>query len=188
VINAGHNGDSVVALLARVDEVLSCEPDAVAVHPGGFDAFRRCPLVDFKASLLQLVDRLQEAKARVGLISLHVNGDDLASDFNRRATLFNDVIAGVAAACSADYLPLRERMIAELEAEPGARAWSGQAWMAPAAAAQRYLLGRSFDEISRRHGFRFNVDGIHLNSRGAALLAGVITEFLEAARAGGTRR
>jgi len=179
VINAGHNGDSAADLLARVDEVVGCEPDAVAIHPGGFDAFRRRPVAGFKASLQELIERLQQTRARVGLISLHANGDDLSTEFSRRVTLYNDAIREVAATCRADYLPLRERMAAELEAEPRGARWNGQIWMAPAAAVQRYLLGRSFDEISRRNGFRFNVDGVHLNSQGAVLLADVITEFLE---------
>ncbi len=44
---------------------------------------------------------------------------------------------------------------------------------------ERHLLRRSVDEQSRRRGFRFNPDGLHLNSRGAGLLSDVIVEYLE---------
>ncbi len=40
-------------------------------------------------------------------------------------------------------------------------------------------FGRSFDEISRRSRFCFNVDGVHLDSQGEALLADPTNEFLE---------
>ena len=44
---------------------------------------------------------------------------------------------------------------------------------------ERHLLRRSVDEQSRRRGFRFNPDGLHLNTHGAELLSDLIVEYLE---------
>jgi hypothetical protein len=38
---------------------------------------------------------------------------------------------------------------------------------------------RSFDDISRMNGWAFHIDGIHLDSRGGAILVDVVQQFLD---------
>ncbi|WP_231999060.1 hypothetical protein [Mycobacterium sp. 1081908.1] len=40
------------------------------------------------------------------------------------------------------------------------------------------VLRQSFDEISRRNGWQFHIDGIHLNTNGGRILTEVVQEFL----------
>jgi hypothetical protein len=41
------------------------------------------------------------------------------------------------------------------------------------------ILRRSFDEISQRNGGEFDIDGIHLNTRGGRVLVDVVQQFLD---------
>lgn len=43
---------------------------------------------------------------------------------------------------------------------------------------RRYLLRQTFDRISEQNGFLLVTDGMHMNSRGAALIANEIESFL----------
>jgi len=45
---------------------------------------------------------------------------------------------------------------------------------------EQFILGRSLDEISRRNGWAFHIDGVHLNSRGGNMLVDLVQEFLDA--------
>jgi hypothetical protein len=42
-----------------------------------------------------------------------------------------------------------------------------------------YVLRRSSDEISRANGWKFHVDGVHLNRRGGTILANLVQVFLD---------
>ena len=42
-----------------------------------------------------------------------------------------------------------------------------------------YMLRLSSDDIAARNGWRFHVDGIHLNRRSALILADVVQRFLD---------
>ncbi len=41
------------------------------------------------------------------------------------------------------------------------------------------MLHWGVDEIARVNGWRFNTDGIHLNSRGGMILANLVQEFID---------
>lgn len=180
IVNAGHNGDTCAQLLARIEPVLACEADAVVVETGGNDALRDQTVEGFKRDLTALVDRLQASGTRVGLCSFQVTGDDLTTAVNRRIDDYGQVMRTIAAERKLGYLPLRERMTAELAAHPGGTAWNKNMVVVLSSIIERHLLGRSVDEQSRRRGFTFNPDGLHLNTRGAALLSDVIVEYLQA--------
>ena len=179
IVNAGHNGDTCAQLLARVEPVLACQPDAIVVETGGNDALQDRSPEDFGRDLTALVDRLQASGAQLGLCSFQVAGDDLTTAVNRRLDEDAQVLRTLAAERKLSYLPLRERMTAELEAHPGGSAWDENLVMVTSSILERHLLRRSVDEQSRRRGFRFNPDGLHLNTGGAGLLSDLIVEYLE---------
>jgi hypothetical protein len=62
---------------------------------------------------------------------------------------------------------------------PGIRFRDGRV-LSATAAMQHFVLRRSFDSISRRRGLRLTTDLIHQNTRGATMIADLITEFLKA--------
>nr|MBL0715109.1 hypothetical protein [Desulfobacterales bacterium] len=43
---------------------------------------------------------------------------------------------------------------------------------------RRFVLGQSFESISRRYGFKLLTDGIHLNPTGAEIIADAIQAFI----------
>jgi acyl-CoA thioesterase I len=178
IVNAGHNGDTCAQLLVRVEPVLACKPDAIVVEAGGNDALQDRSAQDFAHDLTALVDRLQTSGARLGLCSFQVAGDDLTTAFNRRMGEYTQVLHTLATERKLGYLSLRERMAAELEAHPGGSPWNKNLVMVVSSTFERHLLRRSVDEQSRRRGFRFNPDGLHLNTRGSGLLTDVIVEYL----------
>lgn len=179
IVNAGHNGDTCARLLARIEPVLACKPDAVVVETGGNDAIDDKSAEDFVRDLTALVDRLQLSEAHLALCSFQVAGDDLTTPLNRRLGEYTQVLRTLAAERKLGYLPLRERMMAELEDHPGGSAWNRNLGMVMASMLERHILRRSVDEQSRRRGFRFNPDGLHLNTRGSMLLSDVIVEYLQ---------
>lgn len=179
IVNAGHNGDTCAQLLARVEPVLACKPDAIVVETGGNDALHGRGIEDFARDLLALVDRLQTSGACLGLCSFQVAGDDLKTPLNRRLGEYTRVLHMLAASRKLGYLPLRERMAAELEAHPAGRGWNKDLMMVMSSTLERHLLHRSLDEQARRRGFRFNPDGLHLNTRGSLLLSDVLVEYLQ---------
>lgn len=41
------------------------------------------------------------------------------------------------------------------------------------------MLRKTSDEIGAANGWKFHVDGVHLNKRGGMILAGLVQEFLD---------
>jgi lysophospholipase L1-like esterase len=142
------------------------------------------PTLDwFRENLDRIVQRLaEETTARVALLSPPVLGEELGSDPVRRSTQYSDVVKEIAQARDVAYLDLNERQISHLRAgghHPGIPFTDGRA-LSSRAAMQHFMLRRSFDDISRRRGLSLTTDMIHQNTRGAAIIADVIEEFLNA--------
>ena len=179
IVNAGHNGDTCAQLLARLDRVLACQPSAIIVETGGNDALDDESAENFSRDLSALVDRIQTSKASLGLCSFQVAGDVLSTVVNRRLDEYAEIMRRLATERKLGYLPLRERMTEELGVHPGGSAWEKNLVLVMSSMLERHLLRRSVDEQSRRRGFRFNPDGLHLNTHGAELLSDLIVEYLE---------
>ena len=81
------------------------------------------------------------------------------------------------------YLPLYESFQRQLK---GAHASKGFTRFSFPSFHRDYLIrekicGRSFDEISRINGWEFHIDGVHLNTKGGALLVDAVQQFLDRA-------
>jgi lysophospholipase L1-like esterase len=195
--NAGRNGDLAWNLLQRLDPIVALHPDVVVLQIGSNDVnasltpeaaarYRRLKGLpttpsreSYRESLTAVVKRLnQETKARVAILSLPLIGEDLDSDSNQRVRSYDEVISEVALAERAAYLPLNEAMAAAVRAEPPYRSAPFANRQIAESLLQRYLLGRSFDRIGARYGYRLLSDGLHLNSRGAGIVADVVARHL----------
>ncbi|MFJ7631277.1 SGNH/GDSL hydrolase family protein [Streptomyces sp. NPDC097595] len=191
----GVNGDFAYNLLRRLDAVVTNPPDVITVLIGTNDAraslagypveqaMKRKRLPErpsagwFQQCLGDVVARLRaETDARIGLLSLPVLGQRLDGAAAHASLAYSRMIAEVAATSGVACLPLHERQTEELrEANPAPVPYRE---VTPAAAigvlAQRAVLRRSLDTISRRRGLVLTTDHVHQNSRGAALVAEVI--------------
>ena len=83
-VNAGVSGDTSAGGLARLDWVLSAEPDVVVVELGPNDGLRGLDLAMTEGNLRSIVQRSRDAGARVLLVGMRIPpnyGPDYAGDF-----------------------------------------------------------------------------------------------------------
>ena len=201
VFNAGINADLAETLLARLPDVLAARPGFVAVLVGTNDVNATLSPADlaqyrrrgklrgpelpapatFRQNLAEIVRQLRAAGSRVALLSLPPMGEDLTHEANRRADHYSALIAGVAAAHGAAYLPLRERLLAGLRARPGRPRvhFEQTTALVRLAVLRHYLLRQSWDQIAARLGHRFLTDNLHLNTAGAAAIAELVAAWVE---------
>jgi acyl-CoA thioesterase-1 len=72
LVNAGVSGDTSAGGLRRLDWLLEQDPDVLVVELGGNDGLRGQPLEEIEARLRRIVQRAQEAGARVLLLGVRV--------------------------------------------------------------------------------------------------------------------
>lgn len=201
----GVGGDLSYNALRRLDRVTARAPDQVVILLGANDLLmtvfprlrglmglaKRLPrdpsLTWLEENLRAIVQRVRsETSARIGLVSLADVGEAPESKHPVQAQL-NRLYADAAARIrtiasdeSIEYLPFYERFHEALVREPG-RALTGFRFLPFYVDTFRYyVLRESSDDISARNGWRFHVDGIHLNRRGGLILAEVVQRFLDA--------
>lgn len=84
VINAGVSGETTTGALARVDWVLTLQPDLVILATGGNDSLRAIDPALTKANMRQLVQAFQAAKVPVilaGMQTVQNLGEEYANTF-----------------------------------------------------------------------------------------------------------
>jgi acyl-CoA thioesterase I len=182
-INAGRNGAPSAGLLKRLDEIIACQPDAVAILIGSNDArtTKDRGLDAYRDNLNRILQRLRAGTAaQLALLSLPPLGEDLASQINQSVGRYNELVADAAAAHGASYLPLHEALVAliskHLSGRP--RPYRLRFTLMFANAFRRYVRRRSWDEIATRNGLIVSIDQAHLNDRGAATAADLIADWL----------
>jgi lysophospholipase L1-like esterase len=201
--NHGVNADHAYNLRMRLEPIIAEQPDFVTVLIGTNDA--RVTLSDkdlraavkakklprtptrqaYREDLTAVVGTLQQrTDADIAVLSLPTMGEELGSTPMLRAGEYSAIARDVATAAGVAYLPLYERQLEYLESRqrtPGTRFRTGRLPSATAAM-QHFVLRRSFDAISAGRGLQLTTDGIHQNTRGATMIADLITEHLTARR------
>ena len=204
--NFGVGGDLSVDLARRLDPVLRSAPDRVIVLIGTndilasvFPNFRRFTrvwkritqepsLTHFKGNLELITQRLQQkTPATIALSSLAPVGEALRSDdavqsrLNELVAAYNGIIGDVSRSSGAYYIPFYECFRDQLDrstiAKPFTR-FSFAAFYRDYLVREMILL-RSFDQISKKNGCEFHIDGIHLNTKGGRILTEVVQQFLD---------
>jgi lysophospholipase L1-like esterase len=199
VVRAGVNLELSSGLVARLDALVAHNADAITVLTGtnnvryalsesdakglrrrwGITASQS--LDTYREDLRIIARRLRGTGARVAFLSLPVVGEVLESEPVRKAREFSNVVREVAGEQGVSYLPLHERMVAFLGAHPAVpkTLFRPGRFLSLTAAAQHLILRRSFDAISRSRGLQLTTDTIHLNTRGASMIAELIAGWLE---------
>jgi len=72
VHNASISGDTTAGGLARLDQALTYKPTVVIVELGANDGLRGLPPVEIKRNLAEIIQRAQQADAKVLLLSMKI--------------------------------------------------------------------------------------------------------------------
>ena len=201
-VNLGVGGDHSYNALQRVPQVIQCHPDKVIVLIGAGDVLctlsatrdrvfriwkhlpQKHSLKWFDENIRQIVSRLKnETTARVAVCSLPLAGEDPGSEVNRRSREYSMIIKQIANEENISYIPFYERMYEQVVASPGRAFVSNflSDFLSQSRAAFKILvLHKNLDEVGKQSGWRFHVDGAHLNSRSGKILADLVQEFVAA--------
>jgi lysophospholipase L1-like esterase len=200
VTGAGVNGDTSHGLLQRLDAIIAQRPTAITVLIGTNDLWgtlsddharaliqrNRLPYPPsaqrFHRHLQSIVARLQSATdARIAVLSPPVLGQELDSAAVRGGRRFAEIVAETADHYGVDHLPLFEHQYEHLRCSDATQL------TLPTGLNERYssvlqhvLLRRPYDRISERRGLLLTTDHVHQNTRGAAMIADFVEQFVGA--------
>ena len=195
--NHGKGGDTVASLLQRiVRHQLNESVDLAFVWVGVNDVF---PKVSFAHSMLKHILRQPRAKSHAAFrndydrvlrllrrsarcvvtVSPLVIGEDLSNPWNQELAGLCEIIASVSS-CYTDvrYLDLRTRFSGEL----AGKTLSDFVAKSLVTIARDTVLLRSplrVDSAASDRGLHFTLDGVHLNSAGAEIVAAAFLETIE---------
>jgi lysophospholipase L1-like esterase len=187
-VNAGINGETSAQALARLPEVVACQPTDVVVMVGANDLLgirgmrlsggRRTTFEEYQANLTSIVRRL--APARVALLSIQPLGERLDSAENQDMDRLNEIVRSVAEAEGAAYLPFNERMKDLVRG--GGRPFRDSLPRVLLPMVLRLGLGVGLDRIGQWNGFRGHTEGLHLASPAGLLAADLVEKHLSDSR------
>jgi lysophospholipase L1-like esterase len=203
-LNFGVGGDLAYNALQRLPAALSCHTTKVVVLIGGNDVLalvsktarrffriaKHLPTEPspewFRENLRAIAQRLKtEVPAAIALCSLSPIGEDPASadafqrELNQRIEEYSASIREIAREESVGYLPVYERMLAQIVAAPGRAFTSFRFFPFYRDAFRVSVLRKTPDEVARLNGWHFHTDGVHLNSRGGMIVADLVQEFID---------
>jgi lysophospholipase L1-like esterase len=199
LVNAGINSNLAWNLLQRLDEIIACDPDFVTIMIGTNDAFaatsekqadffvKRMKLPRspdqawFTSNLNEIVTRLQEeTTAKIALISLPPIGEVKSHPGLKLSSVHSEAIKEVASETGVTYLPLHEKMLESLANKAGDPRYPLEkvTMKMVSACFKHYVLRRDWNSIGASSGFELHIDYLHLNSRGARMVADLIEDFI----------
>ena len=202
LVNAGVNNDLTDNVLRRVPAAAAENPDIVTVLVGTNDViaslsyrnalfyilnrrlYRWPVLTEGLRNLAKVVRRLKATThAAIGVASIPVLGEALNGREMQAVRRYNAGVRQIVEAEGAAYLPVFEHMDAFLR-ENGRVDGLPYNHQSPRETmklmARRVLLREDFDEFSAREGYLLLTDSVHLNCKGADLVADAMESFLRA--------
>ena len=198
-INAGVAGYQSYNILVNLESAVDMKPDFVVVLVGTNDVTaalnpgisRLARLTNktpqppsarfYHKNMLQVVKTLKEkTSAKIALVSIPPLGEDLASLPNQRIREYNELLKEIVAEEQVGYLPVYENQEEYIKSnlQTAGRPFNGGIIPSLELMVRHFMLGQSFDMISREKGYLLLTDGIHMNSRGAAFIADAVESFL----------
>lgn len=198
-INAGINADLSYNLLSRLEEIIACNPDYITILIGTNDAnatlnkrnkeiyqkLKNLPhppsIFEYEENLQNIVLQLQiHTQAKIAFVSMPVLGEDLQDKKHQHIQEYIMVLKRVAEKNQIDYLPFYELHKEYLEKRTSKpKKNKDEHKLIEMAMLQRYIFGRSWNAISKTHGFLTLTDYIHLNDWGANNIAQLIENWIK---------
>jgi lysophospholipase L1-like esterase len=200
-----EGGDLAYNGLARVPDIVGCQPDYAVVLLGGNDVLAlvsakhaqfvrmtkhlpKAPSPEwYRESMGAVARRLKsDTHARIGLCSLTPIGEDPGSTdrFQAQVNLcvqqYSAVVKDIAQQEAVSYIPVYERIHELILASPGQAFTAFNILPFYRDVFRQFVLHQSNDEIGQLNGWQFHRDGIHLNSRSGKVVADLVQQFLDA--------
>ena len=109
-------------------------------------------------------------------MSLPVMGEDLSHEANLRADKYSDFIKQLATDKQLSYLPVREKQKEFLlkNPKPLKHSFEETYKLLNFSVISHYLLGKTWDEITTKHGFQLTPDNLHQNSIAGGMIRDLI--------------
>ena len=198
-INAGINSELAYNVLQRLDEIIECDPDFVTIMIGTNDSNKSRTEEDakkaikqmhlpqrptaewYRSNLFEICRALKEkTNARIAILSIPIITEDSNHPAFRHSLPFIDIVSEVAEKESLAYLPLRERMVAFVMEHPSStrHTFERRNYLGNMSFAWHFFLKKSWNDIGKSNGFNLLTDFVHLNCRGAEMVADLIEEFI----------
>lgn len=196
-INGGLNASLTYNVIQRLEDIIACKPDYVTILIGTNDAHRSMKLYKhsitnrqlnlpkepnkewFIENLREIIVKLKEkTSAKIAICSIPPIGENTNHDAFYQSIDFSKTIKTIAEELKINYLPVNEQMLEYLELNPSKPKHPVEHKLYGIVAVKHYILGKSLDKISKDYGFTLLVDHLHLNSKGAKIIADLILEFL----------
>lgn len=202
VFNAGINSDLTYTLLRRINDVIACKPDFITILIGTNDVNSTMGKVmekryqdlgriskdtspnfeDFKKNYIEIIGHLKaKTQAKIAVMSLPVMGEDLAHEANQKADKYSEFVKQLATDEQLIYLPVREKQKEFLQKNPQPlkHTFEETYKLLNFSVISYYLLGKSWDEISTKHGFQLTPDNLHQNSIAGGMIRDLVMENLK---------
>lgn len=202
VFNAGINSDLTYTLLRRIDDVIACKPDFITILIGTNDVNSTMGKImekryqdlgrvskstspnfeDFKQNYIEIIHQLKaKTQAKIAVMSLPVMGEDLAHEANQKADKYSEFVKQLVNEEQLIYLPVREKQKEFLQKNPQPlkHTFEETYKLLNYSVISYYLLGKSWDEISAKHGFQLTPDNLHQNSIAGGMIRDLVMENLK---------
>jgi lysophospholipase L1-like esterase len=203
IINAGLNSHLAWNVLERLDEIIKCRPDIITILIGTNDVNATTSLKNkrdyikrmnlprdpdhewFCQTLKKIIERLKTGtKAQIAVLTLPMIGESLNGQFFNLTNEYSKSIAELTKEMSVNSLDLHEMMVRYLENNPGKPkyAYAKERMYIFSSVIQHYFLGRSWDQIATKAGFNLHRDYLHMNTKGALMIAELIENYIHSVR------
>lgn len=204
-VNLGVGGDLTYSVFHRLPDVIEANPDKIVILIGAndilaqvfenanvfFSFWKKLPNEptpkQFRENLQTIVMRLKkETSASIALVSLAQIGEDpdssnpIQQKLNKLFLEYSKIIKELSKKEKVHYIPFYERLHEEIVVSPG-QTFTHLSFLSLYRdyLLREFILRRSFDEIAEINGWKFHIDGIHLNSRGGMILTNLVQEFID---------
>ncbi|MBF9017482.1 MULTISPECIES: GDSL-type esterase/lipase family protein [unclassified Oceanispirochaeta] len=200
-INAGINAELVWNVLQRMDGIVACDPDYITILIGSNDVLatlsdsrmkrymknqgipQKADSQWFEDNLKSLILTLKsKTNAEIAVLSLPPVTEDPSHQGYISAASYSGIVKKIAKETDIIYLPLHEVMDRILYEKAQRRKrgipFASNNIAINVASVKRYVLRKSWDDISEKNGLTLLTDNIHLNDSAAEIIAGLIGDFL----------
>jgi lysophospholipase L1-like esterase len=201
LINAGINGEHAYHTFQRLDDIIKCNPSFITILIGLNDANatlseknrrravkkKNLPILPtdafFHEYLIKICSKLKsETEAKIAILSIPPIGEELHHKAYKTTSHYSQMIKEIASMQEVTYIPIHEKIAKILESKDNQPLVSyGKNWqfIMYKGILFHFLLNKSFDEISKSNGFLILTDLLHLNSKGAKIIATSIKTFID---------